>query len=162
MKVLGMVVCLLVAALAAPVFAAEWTPEQKQVIAVMDQYQKAWDNGDIRTLGQLMPDKIDMTSVALKQYSPAGDGVFTDKASFLSAYTNQQARQRSGPQVWGINQKITYLKVSVSGDEATVDRKIDWWTTGTRQVNSGTLAKKGQLKKLNGEWKFYADKMLPD
>ncbi len=140
--------------------ATEWTPEQKVVITVMERWQKAWDEGDVNTLDQLLPEKIDMTATSLVKYSQAGDGVFRDKTSFLNAYGNLKTSQRSTGRDWDISQKIIFLEVKISGDEAIVTRKIDWWQVGGRR-NTGSMIKTGQLKKINGEWKFCAEKVTP-
>ncbi len=143
-------ISLLIAGAVVPAFAApDWTPEQKEIINVMDQWQKAYDNGDADKLGQLLANEIDFTSRSLK-------GTFKDRASFLEAYKKWVAENRAKMAL--ISQYITYLEAKVSGGEASVTRKIDWTQKGDRGLSSGTLTKTTQLKKLNGEWKIYAEK----
>jgi Domain of unknown function (DUF4440) len=155
----AVIVCLIglvFAATIAPAMAAsEWTPEQKEIIATMEQWQKAWDSEDLKTLGRLLPDTIDMTVRSLRNFAP--DGRFKDKTSLLNAYVKFKTSQRSEVQHWAINQKIAFVEVKVAGDEASVTRRIDWWDTGGSR-NSGTLTKTAQLKKLNGEWKLCSEK----
>jgi ketosteroid isomerase-like protein len=128
---------------------ATWTPEQKELIAVMDDWQKAYDRGDADKLGQLLADEIDFTSRSLK-------GTFKDKASLLEAYKQWFVAHKSKFSV--PDQYITYLDVKIAGDEASVSRKIDWTQRGERGLQSGSVTKTSYLKRLNGKWKIYSEK----
>jgi ketosteroid isomerase-like protein len=129
--------------------AADWTPEQKEVIAVMDAWQKAWDSGDTDGLGKLLADDINMTSRSL-------GGNFRDKAKFLGAYRKWYIERKAFFKI--PEQYITYLEVKVMGNEASLTRRIDWTQRGDRGTQSGTSIKSAQLKKIGNEWKIYSEK----
>jgi len=140
---------LIAAAIVLPAVAApEWTPEQKEVIAVMEAWQKAWDGGDADKIGQLLADEVDMTSRTL-------GGNFKDKAMFIEAYKKWSVGSRTQPGL--LSQYVTYQEVKISGDDASLVRKIDWTRTGGR-FSSGTSIKSARLKKINGEWRIVSEK----
>lgn len=132
-------------ALAAP----DWTPEQKEIIAVMDEWEKAYHSGNAAKIGDILADEIDFTSSSLK-------GTFRDKTSYLEAYKKWYAGSRAV--VSPTSTSITYQEIKVSGDEASVTRKIDWSRRGDRGVQQGTNTKTARLKKINGEWKIGSEK----
>jgi ketosteroid isomerase-like protein len=129
--------------------AADWAPEQKEVIAVMETWEKAYHSGNITTLDKLLADEIDITAGSLK-------GTFRDKVSYLKAYKSWYAFSR--PMVSPVSTSITYLAIQVSGDEASVIRRIDWSQRGDRGLQQGTETKTTCLKKLDGKWKIYSVK----
>jgi ketosteroid isomerase-like protein len=128
--------------------AQEWTADQQAVIAVMEQWQKAWDSGDAATVEKLLTDELDFTSGALK-------GTFKTKPDLLKAYAHFQMSQRESGQ--SSSNKVAFTEVKLAGDDATVTRKIEWLITG-RKTMSGTVTRTAQLTRINREWKLRGEK----
>jgi len=129
--------------------AQDWTSEQKEIVVVMEAWEKAYHSGDAAKIGDLLTDELDITSSSLK-------GTFRDKASYLEAYKKWYAWSRAVPSPTSTS--ITYKEVKIFGDEASVTRKIDWSQRGDRGLQQGTLTKTARLKRIDGGWRIYSEK----
>lgn len=133
--------------------AADWTMEQKEIIALAETWQRAFDNKDLQTLDRLLAqDEIYLDFIVLK-------ATFRDKTLFLEAARKYFAENRMSPD-GTISVYITYPNVNISGGEASLIKIIEVTKTGGRQPWYGTFKKEIRFRKINGEWRVFSEKNL--
>jgi hypothetical protein len=126
--------------------AADWTPEQKELIALNEAFNKAFTDGDTAKLDQLMADNIDYKSSVLK-------GRFTDKASFLEAHRKWYVFSRAVPSPVSVG-PANYTEVKINGDYAVVTCEFTWSQRSDRGIQQGVMKSVNGFKRINGEWKI--------
>lgn len=131
-----------------------WTPEQAEVIKVMEEWQTAYENNDFETMDRLLDENIHMESTSL-------GGTFNDKKSYLEALKKYKSDTKRKLCVF--HMKVTYEDVKiVNNDRAFVVKTIDviqLSSCGVRPYKRASV-KETELRKKDGQWKIYSEKNL--
>lgn len=127
----------------------DWSPEQQQILQVLDDWEKAYQNGDYEKMREILTEDAIISSASLKGNYKRDD--------YIELVKKKQITQKSMMD----SQETTRLniKITISGDTAEVEEKYEVTTRtpgGNRGLtNRSTYGSEIKLKKENGTWKIY-------
>lgn len=128
--------------------AKDFSPEEAEVVRVIEAWNKAFDEGDYATLGRIIADDAVIHSTYLK-------GVFNSKKDFLDAYRKKKSVDKT---LFRANVTTrTDMKFSIATNQADVIESLDVESRNpdSRRPSYVTLGRNMKLRKeYDGVWRI--------